>query len=219
MGPMIPLKIARTIKDRMEIIAPLVRGHRTLDLGVVDSRRGRQETAKRLEEKSASLLFRRICEINPDTVGIDVDKGGVDILRQQGFNARIADVMTMDLGQRYDVVIAGELIEHLANPGLFLCNMAKHLTPEGTLVITTPNPFYFGHVWKIWRYGRPRVHEEHVCWFDPFTLWCLCCGSQLDPYAVYWIRPSGMNVWKTWPQFFRGYFAQSFMLLARPTPS
>jgi len=219
MGRMIQLKIERTIKDRMEIIAPLVRGRKTLDLGVVDSRRDRQETAQRLEEKSASLLFRRICEINPDTIGIDIDEGGVEILRQQGFNTRIADVMTMDLGQRYDAIIAGELMEHLANPGLFLGNMAKHLTPEGTLVITTPNPFYFGHVWKIWRYGWPRVHEEHVCWFDPLTLWRLCCGSQLDPYAVYWIRPSGMNVLKTWPQFLRGYFAQSFLLLARPAHS
>jgi SAM-dependent methyltransferase len=213
---MIQLKIERTIKDRMEIIAPLVRGHKTLDLGIVDSRRGRQETAQRLEEKSASLLFRRICEINPDTVGIDIDERGVAILRQQGFHARTADAMTMDLGERYDVIVAGELIEHLANPGLFLCNMARHLAPGGTLVITTPNPFYFGHVWKIWRYGRPRVHEEHVCWFDPITLGRLCCGSQLDPYAVHWIRPAGMSVLKTWPQFFRGYFAQSFLLLAKP---
>ncbi len=213
---MIQLKIERTIKDRMELLAPLVRGHKTLDLGIVDSRRGRQETAQRLEEKSASLLFRRICEINPDTVGIDIDERGVAILRQQGFHARTADAMTMDLGERYDVIVAGELIEHLANPGLFLCNMARHLAPGGTLVITTPNPFYFGHVWKIWRYGRPRVHEEHVCWFDPMTLCRLCGGSGLDPYAVHWIRPAGMSVLKTWPQFFRGYFAQSFLLLAKP---
>ena len=219
MGPMTQLNIERTIKDRMEIIAPLVRGRKTLDLGIVDSRRGRQETAQRLEEKSASLLFRRICEINPDTVGIDIDEGGVEILRQQGFDARIADVMTMDLGERYEVIIAGELIEHLANPGLFLCNMARHLSPGGTLVLTTPNPFHFGLVWKIWRYGRPNVHEEHTCWFDPITLCQLCGRSQLDPYALHWIRPAGMNVLKTWPHLFRGYFAQSFMLLARPTPS
>ena len=113
MGPMTQLKIERTIKDRMEIIAPLVKGRKTLDLGVVDSRRGRQQTAQRLEERSASLLFRRICEINPDTTGVDIDPDGVDVLRRQGYQARAADVTTMDLGERYEVIVAGEIIEHL----------------------------------------------------------------------------------------------------------
>lgn len=78
----------------MEIIGPLVKGHKTLDLGIVDSRR---ETAQRLEDKSASLSFRRICEINPDTLGIDIDGDGVEILREQGYHARTSDVITMDL--------------------------------------------------------------------------------------------------------------------------
>jgi SAM-dependent methyltransferase len=216
MGSMTQVKIERAIKDRMEIIAPLVKDRKTLDLGVVDSRRGRKETAQRLEEKSASLLFRRICEINRDTVGIDIDADGVEVLRQQGYNARVADVMTMDLGELYEVIIAGELVEHLVNPGLFLRNIARHLTPEGTLVLTTPNPFYSGQVWKIWRYEAPRVHEEHVAWFDPITLGRLCRGCQLEPYAVHWIRSSGGNVLKRWPQFLRGYFAHSFLLLAKP---
>ncbi len=213
------LQVERTIKDRMAIIAPLVKGRQTLDLGVVDSRRGRQQTAERLGEKSASLLFRRVCEINPDTVGIDIDHDGVEVLRRQGYQAKAADVTTMDLGQRYEVIVAGEIIEHLANPGLFLCNMAKHLTPDGTLVVTTPNPFHSAQVWKIWRYGEPRVHEEHVCWFDPITLCYLCRMSQLDPYALFWIRSGGLHLLKTWPQLIRRYFAPSFMLLARPAHS
>jgi SAM-dependent methyltransferase len=209
------LQAQRTIRDRMEIIAPLVRGRKTLDLGVVDSRRNRQGTAERLE-KLPGLLFRRICEVNPDTVGVDIDEAGVDILRQQGFHTRTADVTTMDLGERYEAIVAGEIIEHLANPGLFLGNMVRHLTPGGTLVVTTPNPFHFGQVWKIWRYGRPRVHEEHTCWFDPITLCHLCRESQLDPYAVYWVQSAGKDVLKTWPRFFRKYFSESFMVLARP---
>jgi SAM-dependent methyltransferase len=202
----------------MEIIGPLVKGRRTLDLGVVDSRRGRQGTAQRLA-KSPGLLFRRICEINPDTVGVDIDDAGVEILRQQGFHTKAADVMTMDLGERYETIIAGELIEHLANPGQFLCNLARHLTPDGTLVLTTPNPFCFRLVWKIWRYNRPQVHEEHVCWFDPITLCHLCCLSQLEPYAVYWIQSARRNLLKTWPRLFRDYFSESFMILARRSPS
>lgn len=212
-------EIQRAIRDRMEIISPLVRGRRTLDLGVVDRRTDRQRTADRLLEKSSSLLFRRICAVNPGAMGIDIDEEGIGILQQQGLNAKTADVMTMDLGQQYDVIVAGELIEHLANPGQFLRNVRKHLTPDGTLVITTPNPFSCRQAWKIWRYGSPRIHEEHVCWFDPITLGRLCRQSQLEPYAGYWIRPEGGSVLKTWPRWCRKYFSESFMILARPAHS
>ena len=205
----------QVIKDRMEIIAPLVKGRKTLDLGVVDSRLRRAKTGERLIKKSSSLLYRRICEINPDALGVDIDKEGVNILQEQGFHAKTANVITMDLGEQFDTIIAGEIIEHLVNPGKFLCNVRKHLIQDGTLVITTPNPFYCGQVWRIWRYKRPRVHEEHTCWFDPITLSHLCCLSGLVPYEIYWIRSGKRQFLKTWPRLFRNYFSNSFMILAQ----
>lgn len=208
-------EIERVIKDRMEIISPLVKGRKTLDLGVVDSRRRREGTAERFERK-AGLLFRRICQVNPDTVGVDIDDEGVGILREQGFHTRTADVMTMDLGEQYEVIVAGEIIEHLADPGQFLRNMRRHLTANGTLVVTTPNPFSSGQFQYLWRHGRPRVHEEHVSWFDPVVLGTLCRRSGLEPYVAYWVQPKGRNLLKTWPQWFRKYFSESFMILSRP---
>lgn len=200
----------------MEIISPLVRSRKVLDLGIVDSRRSRQRTAERLEKKSANLLFRRICEVNPDTLGVDIDDEGVNMLRQQGFNTKKANVMALDLEEQYQVIIAGELIEHLSDPGQFLRNMRKHLTPDGTIIISTPNPFCWRQVWKIWLHNRPQVHEEHTCWFDPITLYYLCNLSGLAPYATYWIQPDNGNMLKTWPRLFRHYFSDSFMILARP---
>ena len=115
---MCTMNLKTTIKDRMDVIEPLIKDKKVLDLGVVDSRRKRHKTGERLE-KLPNLLFRRICEINPDTMGVDIDEQGVAILREQGFKVAAADVMTMDLGQRFDVIIAGEIIEHLENPGNF----------------------------------------------------------------------------------------------------
>lgn len=209
------INFKRAIKDRMEIIGPLVKGRKTLDLGVVDSRRGRAKTDDRLVEKTPSLLFYHICKINPDTLGIDIDEEGVKILQEQGYHAKAADVITMDLGEQFDTIIAGEIIEHLVNPGQFLCNLRKHLAPNGTLVITTPNPFYCRQVWKIWRYKKPMVHEEHTCWFDPITLSHLCFLSGLESYETYWIRSHKKQLVKTWPQLFRNYFSHSFITLAR----
>jgi SAM-dependent methyltransferase len=208
------LNFKTTIKNRMEVIEPLIKDKKVLDLGVVDSRRDRHQTKERLE-KLPNLLFRRICDINPETMGVDIDKQGIALLRKQGFNVEVADVMKMDLGKKFDVIIAGEIIEHLENPGIFLRNMAKHLEPDGVLLVTTPNPFYFKQVWQIFRRNRPQVHEEHTCWFDPMTMSRLAkiCGLKLD--AGYWIQPSP-ELAKTWPRLLRNYFSHSFVVLLKP---
>lgn len=198
----------------MEIIAPLVKEGKVLDMGVVESRRGRRDTESQLERHHSNLLFRQICELNNECMGVDIDGEGIELLKSQGFNATTADVVTMDLEQQFDAIIAGEIIEHLPNVGQFLENMHRHLTETGTLLITTPNPFYSKQAFKIWRYNSPQVHEEHTCWFDPITLCNLCRMSGLDPYAVYWVQPK--RDWlKALPARFRTYFSHSFMILAK----
>ena len=205
------LNFKTKIKDRMDVIEPLIKNKKVLDLGVVDSRRSRHQTNERLE-KFPNLLFRRVCEINPETLGVDVDEQGIAILKEQGFNVIAADVMNMDLEELFDVIIAGEIIEHLENPGIFLRNMAKHLNTDGVLLVTTPNPFYFKQVWKILRRNRPQVHEEHTCWFDPSTLSRLAEICGLKVVGGYWIQPNPELI-KTWPRLLRNYFSHSFMLI------
>ena len=57
-----------------------------------------------------------------------------------GYNDIIyGDAENFSLGKKFDVVFAGELIEHLSNPGLFLRCAKRHLRENGKLVLTTPN--------------------------------------------------------------------------------
>ena len=123
------------------------------------------------------------------------------------------DVHVVDLGRQFDTIIAGEIIEHLDNPGQFLCNMHRHLKPGGRLVVSTPNPFYAKQRGKIWRRRLPQVHEEHTCWFDPITLNHLLNRSGFRTLESYWINPPG-QFFKTWPSRLRGYFSHSFMQVA-----
>jgi len=46
----------------------------------------------------------------------------------------------------FDSVVAGEIIEHVANPLKFLAECNRVLKNEGVLIITTPNPQYY---WEI----------------------------------------------------------------------
>jgi SAM-dependent methyltransferase len=76
----------------------------------------------------------------------------------------------MDLGRTFDCIVAGEVIEHLSNPGAFLDKMALHLKPDGHLIITTPNAFNIRLFWRILKNNNIKAHGEHTCWYDPLTL-------------------------------------------------
>jgi 2-polyprenyl-3-methyl-5-hydroxy-6-metoxy-1,4-benzoquinol methylase len=203
----------KTIEDRMTVIEQYIREGAVLDLGCVDSRPAVHSAAERIEHKP-NLLFRRMVEINKETLGVDIDPAGVEVLKGMGYQAVCADVETMDLGRQFDCIVAGELIEHLENPGLFLRNMRRHLKESGVFIISTPNPFYQGQVWKIWRYGRPMVHEDHTNWQDPTTLAQLLKRVGFEVFDGYWVQP-GRSWLKTWKQWFRPYFSHGFIAFAR----
>jgi SAM-dependent methyltransferase len=43
----------------------------------------------------------------------------------------------------FDTVIAGDVIEHVANPMFMLCEANRVLKPGGMLIVSTPNPYYY----------------------------------------------------------------------------
>lgn len=202
------------IADRMEVIARHLPSRAVLDVGCVDSRPAREGARTRIDRKP-DLLFQRIVQLNPDVLGVDIDATGVDRLIELGHQAACADVETMDLRRRFDTIVAGEIIEHLENPGHFLRNMLRHLVDDGVLIVSTPNPFYAAQTWKIWRYGRPSIHEDHTCWFDPITLEQLLRRTGFTVVEAYWVQPSGLS-FKSLRHVLRSYYCQSFMLVARP---
>jgi 2-polyprenyl-3-methyl-5-hydroxy-6-metoxy-1,4-benzoquinol methylase len=205
----------RTIADRFEVISRYAnRGRTVMDLGCVDSRPARHNAQQRIEYK-ANLLHKRIAELNKDVLGVDLDPEGARILNEQGYHVIVGDVETMDLGKRFDTIVAGEIIEHLENPGKFLRNMRRHLNDGGVLIVSTPNPFYAGSAWKIWRYGRPAVHEDHMGWQDPTTLQQLLRRTGFEPFEGYWVQPKS-NPIKTWKRLLRPYFSHTFMVVSKP---
>ena len=73
---------------------------------------------------------------------------GLDINRPTSIPANyknyfIHDAMQLtDLRERFDSIIAGEVIEHLDSPQAFLAGCHSILNPGGILIISTPNPYY-----------------------------------------------------------------------------
>ncbi len=136
---------------------------KVLDLGCVDHSvdnwKSRYWLHKAIKSKAKSLL------------GLDYYKEGVDKLKQLGFNIIVGDAQSFHFNEKFDVVTAGDLIEHLPNLDGFFRSINGAISNSGKLVITTPNPW----CWKYFLYhvffGKlTPVNREHVTWFCLQTL-------------------------------------------------
>jgi len=202
----------RRVRDRFACLEPLLARRHVVDLGVVDARPERGAAGDRTAR--ADLLFRRIHAQNADVLGIDRDAAGIAALASEGFRVLCADVEDLALEERFDLLVAGELIEHLSNPGRFLSGLRRIAAPGAALFLSTPNPFAARQLGKVVRRGRPAVHEDHVAWYDPLVLGRLCRASGWTPVECAWVEPRGL-LRGGWASLLRGYFAPSFVLLSR----
>jgi SAM-dependent methyltransferase len=110
-----------------------------------------------------------VASVAAQAVGVELDAKLATRARERGFDVIAADAQTLELGRTFEVVWAGELIEHLSCAGGFLDAARRHLVPGGRLVLTTPNAFAVSNfVYRIG--GRPRVNKGHTCWYDETTL-------------------------------------------------
>jgi SAM-dependent methyltransferase len=102
-------------------------------------------------------------------VGIDINAEAVKELQARGFDVRFGNAESFDVEETFDVVFGGELIEHLENPGGMLRSALRHLSPDGRLILTTPNVFAFSNfVYRL--KGRARINGDHTCWYCEDTL-------------------------------------------------
>jgi 2-polyprenyl-6-hydroxyphenyl methylase/3-demethylubiquinone-9 3-methyltransferase len=53
------------------------------------------------------------------------------------------NVFDLEFRDTFDLVLATEVIEHIAHPDEFLAQLARMLKPRGYIVLTTPNGAYF----------------------------------------------------------------------------
>lgn len=113
------------------------------------------------EEAMATSSFRRIVAIEPTPSLADACRGrGIEVLELPVEDAKVSE--------KFDVVCAFEVIEHLFSPGAFVSACAKLLRPGGMLVVTCPNGKGFDV--EVLGAGSPAVDVEHLNYFNPASL-------------------------------------------------
>jgi SAM-dependent methyltransferase len=153
--------------DRLDALVDAARGRRVVHVGFVD---------ELLERKRAEgvWLHERLAGVASSLVGLDSSEEGIARARELGHEAHAVDAQSPEavaaLGLApADVVIAGEIVEHLDAPGPFLRAMRELVGPDGLLVVTTPNAYRLLNVFTPLT-GAELVHPDHTAWHSPRTL-------------------------------------------------
>ena len=160
-------RIPRSRVDRLGYILDACAGREVLHLGCADYPYTRERLA------DGSWLHAAIGRVAARCVGVDAEAETLDWLRRAHGIADLieGDVEALDRlnAGRFDLVVAGEIIEHLANPGRFLATVPAVLKPGGRLLITTANAFCLRRALRI-PFGIESVHPDHVYYFSHATL-------------------------------------------------
>ena len=174
------------IVDRVDYLVDAVRGKRAVHVGFVDS--GCWE----YHEQFDSWLHAHLDKAATSLVGLDLDEAGVEKAKANGFEAYAVDcsddaavaAMGLEPGQ---VVIAGEIIEHLDDSGSFLDGLHSVCAPDGRLVVTTPNASGLLNAGAAALAGYEVNHPDHLTLYSCFTLTNLLArhGWEVTEVATY----------------------------------
>lgn len=104
-----------------------------------------------------------------DVVGVDVDREALAEAAKLGIETRWADVeKPLDLPDgTFDVVVAGELLEHLRDPAAVVAEAERVLRPGGLLVGSVPNAYRLKNRLAFLRGRPPEQDPTHLHLFSP----------------------------------------------------
>jgi 2-polyprenyl-3-methyl-5-hydroxy-6-metoxy-1,4-benzoquinol methylase len=127
---------------------------------------------------SSGYLAGPLVEAGATVVGVELDPAAAEEARMICTDVLLGDVETLELPFEpgsFDVVLCGDLVEHLRNPGATLERLQPLLRRGGRLVLTTPNVANWAMRLSLlagrWRYTeRGILDHTHTHLFTRKTL-------------------------------------------------
>jgi len=101
-----------------------------------------------------------LIKIGHEVYGIDISEKAVKLANEKGVKAELANVENYQPEQKFDLVIATDILEHLFEPLEILKKMKKWLTENGKIIVNMPNHFDLRNRLRI-LFGKSIVHWSH----------------------------------------------------------
>jgi 2-polyprenyl-6-hydroxyphenyl methylase/3-demethylubiquinone-9 3-methyltransferase len=142
-------------------------------------------------------------------VGVDLRRAGLEQAAAQGVRPVLGDVTALPLATGCaDVVVAGEILEHVTDLAGTVAELCRVLRPGGRLVLDTVNDTFLGRFITVTVGERLRVApiglHDPALFVDPGELTAECAryGVRL---RVRGVRPTapGLFRWLVWPRLGR----------------
>ncbi|MCX7620756.1 MAG: methyltransferase domain-containing protein [Acidimicrobiales bacterium] len=174
--------------DRLEYLTDKARGRSVIHVGFVDS------GCRSMNQEAGAWLHAHLASSATKLIGLDIDEAGVKEATDAGYEAYAVDCRDREAIaaagiEPAQLVIAGEVIEHLDDPGSFLSGLHNLVAPGGELIITTPNAYGLFNVFAS--LSRTEInHPDHVVMFTWRTLTNLAARHDWEPVETRMYVPS-----------------------------
>jgi 2-polyprenyl-3-methyl-5-hydroxy-6-metoxy-1,4-benzoquinol methylase len=127
---------------------------------------------------SSGYLAQPLIDAGARVVGLELDPDAAAEARTVCEEVLVGDIESMELPfahASFDVVLCGDVVEHLRDPGVALARFRPLLRPGGRLVLTTPNVANWAMRLSLlagrWRYtDRGILDRSHAHLFTRKTL-------------------------------------------------
>ncbi|MCK5466092.1 class I SAM-dependent methyltransferase [Candidatus Parcubacteria bacterium] len=113
-----------------------------------------------------------------EVVGIEIDKNMVEMAKRKLDRVILCNIEKADLRkclevEYFDVIIFGDILEHLINPWKLIENMKVFLKKDGVIIASIPNIRHYSTILNLllkgsWPYNERGIHDKNHLRF--FTL-------------------------------------------------
>ena len=179
--------------------------------------------------EDGSLLHMRLLQSASRVAGFDWSEEGLQVLKEHGVGdlhrLNLLDQQDVEAGWQQlgfdpEIVLAGELLEHLDRAGMVLENCRRMMSDQARLVITVPNAFSVRGFLHVLR-GYEKVAPDHVSYYSYANIRELVERNGFQLERVHWYRYSPSRkaidrivdvalapmIW-LWPQLSEGLIAE-----------
>lgn len=181
--------------DREAFLLDAVRGKRILSIGLGGFSDPRPYSFQLSSTDLTRTISGRLAKAAESATFMDLSGDAVKAFKpvvsatyyEQDITSELQTWPDQIRSQKFDVVILGEVIEHLDNPGAALRNLSRLLTEQGRLIITVPNAFAMSGIVKMF-FRVENTHPEHVCHYSYLTAKRLLAMNNLPLVTMSWYR-------------------------------
>lgn len=171
---------------RIQLITQLVTGKKVIHFGCVDHLPLIEQ-----RRKAGIWLHENLSKVCSDLVGIDINQAGIDYMGKAGFEVFNSNVVTENppaevVSKQWDYIVAGEVLEHIDDPVMFLKAIReKYGTCTKGIIITVPNALSYTN-FRFALKNTEMINSDHRFWFSPFTLLKVAtqAGIEVEDYDL-----------------------------------